>query len=66
LSSALFAAESQYPKPPNQGGIYVIAHCGAHRGIPENTLAAYQKAIQIGADFVEIDLRTTKDGEFIS
>ena len=55
-----------YPRQPRHGDIYVIAHRGAHQNIPENTLAAYQKAIDLGADFVEIDLRTTKDGEFVS
>ena len=53
-------------KPPKHGGVYVVAHRGAHLGIPENTLPAYQKAIELGADFVEIDVRTTKDGRFIS
>lgn len=53
-------------KPPRHGGIYVVAHRGAHEGIPENTLAAYQKAIDLGVDFVEIDVRATKDGKFVS
>ncbi len=51
-------------KPNNK--IYVIAHRGAHQGIPENSLPAYQKAIDLGCDFVEIDIRTTKDGKFVS
>jgi len=51
-------------KPRN--GIYVIAHRGVHHGIPENSLPAYQKAIDIGCDFVEIDVRTTRDGRFVS
>jgi glycerophosphoryl diester phosphodiesterase len=63
---ALPPIKSPLPKPPNHGGIYVIAHRGAHQGVPENTLAAYQKAIDLGADFVEIDVRTTKDGQFVS
>lgn len=49
-----------------KNGIYVIAHRGAHHGIPENSLPAYQKAIDLGCDFVEIDVRTTKDGKFVS
>ena len=57
---------SLFLRPPKHGGVYVVAHRGAHRGIPENSLAAYQKAIDLGADFVEIDLRTTKDGQFVS
>ncbi|NIA15310.1 MAG: hypothetical protein GWP08_14670 [Nitrospiraceae bacterium] len=53
-------------RPPKNGGVYVVAHRGAHNGIPENSLAAYQKAIDLGCDFIEIDLRTTKDGKFVS
>ena len=52
--------------PPKNGDIYVVAHRGVHQGIPENTLPAYQKAIDLGCDFVEIDVRTTKDGKFVS
>lgn len=43
----------------------VIAHRGDHTASPENTLAAYQHAIDAGADYVEIDLRTTKDGKLV-
>ena len=62
--TSIVALEPSYDPPPNHGNIYVIAHRGAPRGISENTLPAYQKAIQLGTDFVEIDPRTTKDGEF--
>tara|TARA_Y100001972_G_scaffold102040_1_gene127311 strand:+ start:1138 stop:2001 length:864 start_codon:yes stop_codon:yes gene_type:complete len=51
---------------PKLGNVYVIAHRGVHNGIPENSLPAYQKAIDIGCDFVEIDVRTTKDGHLVS
>lgn len=51
---------------PRNGGIYVVCHRGAHEDRPENTLAAYQRAIDLGADYVEIDLRTTKDGQIVS
>ena len=53
------------PKPKN-GNTYVVAHRGVHNEIPENTLAAYKKAIDLGCDFVEIDVRKTKDGKFVS
>ncbi len=66
VSVTRLRAADHYSSPPRNGGIYVIAHRGAHQGIPENTLAAYQQAIDLGADFVEIDLRTTKDGQFVS
>lgn len=51
---------------PRNGKLFVVAHRGAHRGIPENSLAAYEKAIELGCDFIEIDLRTTKDGQLVS
>ncbi len=53
-------------RPARQGGIYVVAHRGSHTVHPENTLAAYQQAIDEGADFVEIDVRTTLDRRFVS
>ncbi|MBI5091019.1 MAG: glycerophosphodiester phosphodiesterase family protein [Candidatus Hydrogenedentes bacterium] len=64
-SPAVFSPELPI-KPPKHGGVYVMAHRGAHQGIPENTLAAYQKGIDLGVDFVEIDIRTTKDGKYVS
>ncbi len=58
--------EKTIQRSPRTGGIYVVAHRGVHEGIPENTLAAYRKAIELGADFVEIDVRETKDGALVS
>ncbi|HJQ23397.1 MAG TPA: glycerophosphodiester phosphodiesterase family protein [Blastocatellia bacterium] len=43
----------------------LIAHRGASGYAPEHTLAAYQIAIEQGADFVEQDLQITKDGVLI-
>jgi glycerophosphoryl diester phosphodiesterase len=40
----------------------VIAHRGDHTVLPENTIAAYESAIRLGVDYVEVDLRTAKDG----
>ena len=39
-------------------------HRGASRYAPENTLPAFAKAIRMGADFVEFDVHTTRDGAF--
>lgn len=44
----------------------VIAHRGASGYIPEHTLAAYQLALDQGADLIEADLVPTKDGVLIS
>ncbi len=43
----------------------IIAHRGASYFEPENTLRAYKRAIEMGADFVELDVRLSKDGELI-
>lgn len=40
----------------------VIAHRGASRAFPENTVAAFQGALAMGADMVELDVRRTADG----
>lgn len=51
---------------PRHGDVYVVAHRGAHQGIPENTLAAYRRAIELGCDFVEVDVRRSRDGRLVS
>lgn len=40
----------------------VIAHRGANRQAPENTLAAFRHALTLGADAVELDTKLTADG----
>jgi glycerophosphoryl diester phosphodiesterase len=48
------------PKP------IIIAHRGASGERPEHTLAAYQLAIEQGADFIEPDLVMTRDGQLVA
>ncbi len=43
----------------------VIAHRGASKARPENTLSAYELAIRQHADMIEIDLHTTRDGRIV-
>lgn len=43
----------------------VIAHRGACWELPENTVAAFERAIEDGADFVEFDVHATGDGELV-
>jgi glycerophosphoryl diester phosphodiesterase len=45
--------------------VIVIAHRGAHLEAPENTLASLERAIEIGCDYVELDVRQTKDGALV-
>ena len=44
----------------------VIGHRGASGYRPEHTLASYRLAIRLGADFVEPDLVSTKDGVLVA
>ena len=46
--------------------ILVIGHRGASALRPEHTLESYQKAIDDGADFIEPDLVSTKDGFLVA
>lgn len=43
----------------------VIAHRGASRAEPENTIAAFTRAVEMGADCVELDVRRTADDHLI-
>ncbi len=48
-----------------EGRVDVIAHRGARAYAPENTLAAFALAAEMGADWFELDCRLTLDGEVI-
>lgn len=43
----------------------VIGHRGAAGLMPENTLAAFQKAIELKTDAVELDVQLSRDGELV-
>ncbi len=43
----------------------IIAHRGASAYEPENTLRAFQRAIEQGAQMIELDLHTTRDGQVV-
>src|SRR5271170_3859449 len=45
---------------------WVIAHRGASGYAPENTLAAFQRAVELGAGFIETDLHLTRDARFVA
>jgi glycerophosphoryl diester phosphodiesterase len=60
--AALMLAASAVPV----GATIVIAHRGASGERPEHTLAAYERAIDQGADYIEPDLVPTKDGVLVA
>ncbi|KPF63153.1 glycerophosphodiester phosphodiesterase [Porphyrobacter sp. AAP60] len=49
------------PVAAQESGMLIIAHRGASAERPEHTLAAYELAIDHGADYIEPDLVATKD-----
>ena len=48
-----------------QKQIVVISHRGEHLHHPENTMPAFEAAYKAGADFIEVDIRTTSDGKLV-
>jgi glycerophosphoryl diester phosphodiesterase len=45
---------------------WIIAHRGASGHAPENTLAAFKRALELGAGFIETDLHLTRDARFVA
>ncbi len=61
IPAALPATAVRLPAPHRS--VAVIAHRGGAGIAPENTLAALRKAAALKADYVEVDVRTTRDGK---
>ncbi len=60
-------AQAHTDKPrPGRGRTLVIGHRGAAGYRPEHTLASYELAARMGADFIEPDLVSTKDGVLVA
>jgi glycerophosphoryl diester phosphodiesterase len=69
LAPLLFAAcapSVPAPAPAPSARPLLIAHRGASGHRPEHTLAAYTLAVQMGADYIEPDLVSTKDGVLVA
>ena len=49
----------------SKGGIIFIGHRDAAGEAPENTLAAFQRGLDIGVDAVELDVHLSKDDELV-
>lgn len=46
--------------------MWVIAHRGASSVAPENTMAAFRKAVEMGAGFIETDLQLSRDARLVA
>ena len=47
------------------GFIHVCGHRGHSIGSPENTLAAFKLALDMGARYIELDVHQSKDGHIV-
>ena len=70
IAQALLAALALAARAQPQ--IAAIAHRGntapppsPYQGWPENTLPAFESALEMGADYVEVDVRTSRDGYLV-
>lgn len=50
---------------PERRAVQVVAHRGSSDDAPEHTLSAYKRAIEVGADALECDVRLTRDGHLV-
>jgi len=59
------AAEMAVPYWTGKFPVLVTAHRGFSGDAPENTLAAFKKAMEVGSDMMELDVRFSKDGQIV-
>jgi len=50
-------------RPPR--AVQVVAHRGGKTAAPENTMAAFRLAYEMGVEFIEIDVQRTRDGHHV-
>jgi len=65
LLAGASAVQAALPQLGGQAPI-VIGHRGASGYQPEHTLAAYELAVKMGADYIEPDLQLTRDGQLVA
>jgi glycerophosphoryl diester phosphodiesterase len=62
LMAPLLQAQSELRQT---GQVVAISHRGEHLHHPENTMPAFEEAVRVHADYIEVDVRTTKDGKLV-
>lgn len=58
-------AAAQSDAADTEGEMEIVAHRGASYDLPENTLAAFKRAWDQGADAIELDIMMSKDGRIV-
>lgn len=64
-TEAAHQIESETLQAVDEEGLQIIAHRGYSGVFPENTLEAFEGAIDIGADYIELDVQRTRDGQIV-
>jgi glycerophosphoryl diester phosphodiesterase len=64
-NAILLALNLILPATAQTRHVVAISHRGEHLQRPENTMPAFQEAIRVGADFIEVDVQTTSDGKLV-
>jgi glycerophosphoryl diester phosphodiesterase len=70
-AALLLVAAGQYGRTAQEhpffegGGLRIIAHRGGIEQGPENTLAVFENSLSTGAQALEMDLRTSRDGALV-
>jgi glycerophosphoryl diester phosphodiesterase len=65
LLASIFFVHAQVANLQLENRTEIVAHRGASAAAPENTVAAVERAIESGAQWVEIDVQETADGEVV-
>src|SRR5271157_4437161 len=65
IKHAILLALTICPMAAQTRHVVAISHRGEHLQRPENTIPAFQEAIRVGADFIEVDVQTTSDGKLV-
>src|ERR671938_442670 len=48
-----------------RGRVWVVGHRGAMGHCPENTLASFERGLELGADWIEVDVHLSRDGALV-
>ena len=60
-----FSLQDSKPKKPLNRDIVAIAHRGSSQTLPENTMSAFQRALDENAEIIELDVHLSKDDSII-
>ena len=60
IRSLFFVLVTPPAAPAQSLRVVAIAHRGEHLRHPENTMPAFEEAVRLGADYIEVDVRTTQ------